>query len=175
LSSFGVIAWSLRMPNMRTIFARIRREVRRDVRERHEWQIGATNGIVANVTESPILGVRRVFACSVTSGPPRERALRVLKGDSTEYSRHMHAADIGQAVCEALRNAVTEHAARCPWTEVSEGDGVIVAHDGPNALINVALRLSEDLFEAPGRPQLHIAVDYGPVGLFRIEPRRQPA
>ena len=59
----------------------------------------------------------------------------------------------------------TEHAARCLWSEVSEGDAVIIVHDDPNALINVALRLSEDLFEAPGRPQLRIAVDHGPVRL----------
>jgi hypothetical protein len=91
------------------------------------------------------------------SGQPRGGDRR--SGD--RHLRHMHAADTGQAVCEALRNAVTEHASRCPWTEVSEGDAVIVAHDDPNAPINVALRLSEDLFEAPGRRQVRIAVDYG--------------
>ena len=63
----------------------------------------------------------------------------MLKGDIKEFSRHMQAADTGQAVWEALRTAVTEHAARCLWTEVSEGDAVIIAHDDPNALINVAL------------------------------------
>ncbi len=95
----------------------------------------------------------------------RERALSVLKADIKEFSRHMGAADTGHAVWEALRTAVGEHAARCLWCEVSEGDAVIIAHDDPNALINVALRLSEDLFEAPGRPQLRIALDHGAVRL----------
>jgi class 3 adenylate cyclase len=36
-------------------------------------------------------------------------------------------------------------------------------HDDPNALVTVASRLSEDLFEAPGRPQLRIALDHGPL------------
>ena len=45
----------------------------------------------------------------------------MLQGDIKEFSRHMQAADTGQAVWEALRAAVTEHAARCLWSEVSEG------------------------------------------------------
>jgi class 3 adenylate cyclase len=118
-----------------------------------------------NIDAVNVVGNGRPWREAGEGGPARERALCVLKGDIKEYSRHMHAADTGQAVWEALRKAVTEHAARCLWTEVSEGDAVIIAHDDPNALINVALRLSEDLFEAPGRPQLRIALDYGPVRL----------
>jgi class 3 adenylate cyclase len=31
--------------------------------------------------------------------------------------------------------------------------------------VNVGLRLNEDLFETPGRPQLRIALDHGPIRL----------
>jgi class 3 adenylate cyclase len=48
---------------------------------------------------------------------------------------------------------------------VSDGDAVVIVHDDPNALITVASRLSEDLFEAPGRPQLRVALDHGPLRL----------
>ncbi len=118
-----------------------------------------------NIDAVNVVGNGRPWRDAGEGGPARERSLCVLKGDIKEYSRHMNAADTGHAVWDALRKAVAEHAARCLWTEVSEGDAVIIAHDDPNALINVALRLSEDLFEAPGRPQLRIAVDYGPVRL----------
>jgi class 3 adenylate cyclase len=118
-----------------------------------------------NIDAVNVVGNGRPWREAGEGGQARERALCVLKGDIKGFSRHMHAADTGQAVWDALRTAVAEHAARCLWTEVSEGDAVIIAHDDPNALINVALRLSEDLFEAPGRPQLRIAVDYGRVRL----------
>lgn len=118
-----------------------------------------------NIDAVNVVGNGRPWREAGEGGQARERALCVLKADIKEFSRHMHAGDTGQAVWDALRNAVAEHAARCLWSEVSEGDAVILVHDDPNALINVALRLSEDLFEAPGRPQLRIAVDHGPVRL----------
>jgi len=93
----------------------------------------------------------------------RERALCVLRGDVKNFSGHMQAADGGQAVWDALRAAVTEHAARCLWSEVTDGDAVLVAHDDPNGLVSVASRLNEDLFEAPGRPPLRVALDHGPL------------
>src|SRR5262249_46799595 len=80
---------------------------------------------------------------------------------------------MGQAVSDALRKAAAEHAAQCVWYEVSEGDAVIVVHDDASALIKVALRMSEDLFEAPGHPQLRIAVDYGPVWIDEGSEGRQ--
>src|SRR5262249_58378164 len=95
----------------------------------------------------------------------RERMLCVLKADIKEFSRFMESPDTGQAVGDMLRRAVAQHAAHCIWYEVSEGDSVTIAHDDANAVINAALRMSEDLFEAPGNPQLRIAVDHGPVRL----------
>ena len=82
-----------------------------------------------------------------------------------EFSRFMSAPDVGRSVSEALRAAVAAHAAQCLWHEVIEGDAVIIVHDDPNALINVALRLSQDLFAAPGNPQLRIALDHGTLQL----------
>jgi class 3 adenylate cyclase len=118
-----------------------------------------------NIDAVNVVGNGRPWREAGEGGPARERALCVLKADIKEFSRHMHAPDTGQAVWDALRTAVAEHAARCLWAEVSEGDAVIIVHDDPNTLINVALRLSEDLFDAPGRPQLRTAVDHGPVRL----------
>jgi class 3 adenylate cyclase len=118
-----------------------------------------------NIDIVNVVGNHRPWRDASEAERPRERALSVLKGDIKEFSRHMRAADAGQAVWDALRTAVAEHATRCLWSEVSEGDTVIVVHDDPNALINVALRLCEDLFDAPGRPQLRIALDHGPIRL----------
>src|SRR5262249_33708887 len=87
-----------------------------------------------------------------------QRVLSVLKADVKEFSRFMDAPDGGRSVSEALRTAVAAHSATCIWHEVIEGDAVIVVHDDPNALINVAYRLSQDLFDAPGHPQLRIAL-----------------
>jgi len=93
------------------------------------------------------------------------RVLCVLKADMKEFSRFMNAPDVGRSVSEALRGAVAAHAAQCLWHEVIEGDAVIIVHDDPNTLINVALRLSQDLFDAPGNPQLRIALDQGTLQL----------
>ena len=101
------------MPNMRTIFARIRREVRRDVRERHEWQIGATNGIVAKVTESPILGRSQSFRLLRNKRTAaRARAPRAegrQHGVQPPHARRRHrtgrlrgAAQCGHGACRAL-------------------------------------------------------------------------
>src|SRR5262245_2887766 len=118
-----------------------------------------------NIDPVNVVGNGRPWRDEGQSEHAHERPLCVLKADIKEFSRHMQAPDTGQAVWDALRTAVAEHAVRCLWTEVSEGDAVVIVHDDPNALVNVAFRLNEDLFEAPGRPQLRIAVDYGPVRL----------
>ena len=118
-----------------------------------------------NIDTVNVVGAGRPWRESASAGQARERALCVLKADVKDFSRHMQAADGGQAVWDALRAAVTEHAARCLWSEVSDGDAVLIVHDDPNALVTVASRLSEDLFEAPGRPQLRVALDHGPLRL----------
>jgi len=118
-----------------------------------------------NIDPVNVVGDGRPWRERGESGDRRERALSVLKADIKEFSRFMDSPDTGQAVGEALRKAVAQHAAHCLWYEVSEGDAVTIAHDDPNAVINAALRMSEDLFEAPGNPQLRIALDHGPVRL----------
>jgi class 3 adenylate cyclase len=112
-----------------------------------------------------IVGADRPWREAGAAGEPHERRLCVLKADVKEFSRHMQTADGGQAVWDALRRAVAEHAVRCLWSEVGDGDAVLIVHDDPNALVNVGLRLNEDLFETPGRPQLRIALDHGPIRL----------
>lgn len=118
-----------------------------------------------NIDPVNVVGDGRPWREQGETGDARERALCVLKADIKEFSRFMEAADTGHAVRETLRKAVAHHAAHCLWYEVSEGDAVTIAHDDPNAMINTALRMSEDLFEAPGNPQLRIALDHGPVRL----------
>ena len=118
-----------------------------------------------NIDPVNVVGNGRPWRERGDSGRGNDRALSVLKADVKEFSRFMEAPDIGRTVSDALRAAVAAHAAQCLWHEVVEGDAVIIVHDEPNALINVALRLSEDLFDAPGHPQLRIALDHGPVRL----------
>ena len=118
-----------------------------------------------NIDPVNVVGNGRPWREPGTDAQGNERMLCVLKADVKEFSRFMDAPDVGRSVSDALRTAVASHAATCLWHEVIEGDAVIVVHDDPNALINVALRLSEDLFDAPGHPQLRIALDRGPLQL----------
>src|SRR5262249_7108852 len=118
-----------------------------------------------NIDPVNVVGDGRPWREHGETADGRERPLCVLKADIKEFSRFMESTDTGQAVGETLRKAAAQHAAHCIWYEVSEGDAVTLAHDDANAIVNVALRMSEDLFEAPGNPQLRIALDHGPVRL----------
>lgn len=93
----------------------------------------------------------------------------VLKADISQFSQFMEDRRSEREIRETLRRAVNTHAAGCLWREITEGDSCIIAHDDPNALLKAATRLREDLFDAPGNPQLRIAVHYGPVRFDRAE------
>lgn len=118
-----------------------------------------------NMDPVNIVGNGRPWRERGDSAPGRETPVCVLKADVRAFGRLMESPDAGDAVRDALRKAVAEHAAQCLYSEVSDGDAVLIVHDEPNAIVNVALRLSEDLFEAPGRPQLRMAIDHGVVRL----------
>jgi class 3 adenylate cyclase len=118
-----------------------------------------------NIDPVNVVGDGRPWRERGETADGRERPLCVLKADIKQFSRFMESPDAGQAVGEMLHKSVAQHAVHCIWYEVSEGDAVTLAHDDANAIVNIALRMSEDLFEAPGNPQLRIALDHGPVRL----------
>ena len=99
------------------------------------------------------------------AGRREERRLAALKADVVNFSRLMEDDRIDQAVRRALARALREHASQCLHSEIVGGDSVTIVHDDPNALLRVATRIREDVFAAPGNPQLRTAVDFGPVKL----------
>jgi hypothetical protein len=80
---------------------------------------------------------------------------------------------VDQGVRRALGEAARRHAAGCRYFEVVRGDTLAIVHDEPNVLLKAATRIREDVFEAPGRPRLRMAVDFGPVKLKRRRRRKE--
>jgi class 3 adenylate cyclase len=97
---------------------------------------------------------------------PEERRC-VLKADIHRFSRFVDEPLAERAVREAWRLAVTTHGAGCLASEVAAGDSCLIVDDDANAIVRIALRLQQDVFDAPGNPQLRIALHHGPVQLER--------
>ena len=71
-----------------------------------------------------------------------------------------------------MKRAVEAHAGGCLYVEVLNGDSVWIVDSDPNVVLKSANRIREELFEAPGHPELRMAADYGPVQ-FRRETREE--
>jgi class 3 adenylate cyclase len=99
------------------------------------------------------------------TGTRQERRLAVLKADIVSFALMMEDDRVDEAVRHALARAVREHGSACVQAEVLGGDSVSIVHDDPNVLLRVAMRIREDVFAAPGNPQLRTALDFGQVKL----------
>ncbi len=119
-----------------------------------------------------------------TDGPSEAR-LCVMKADIRGFSAIMAKGD-DSAVHVLLHDIVHAHAAECPLAEVIEGDSILLADESPRAILKVTKRIMEDLYEAPGNPELRVAIDCGAVELhsgrrlvttgtpFRVAARLEP-
>ena len=68
-------------------------------------------------------------------------------------------------VRRAIDDAVTTHATTARSREVAEGDHILITHDDAALLARTARRILDDVYDAPGRPLLRIALHRGDVRL----------
>ncbi len=132
--------------------------------------IGRANPDYARRIDSVnIVGRGRPWRDEPVEGTQPEERRCVLKADIHRFSRFVDEPLAERAVREAWRRAVVTHAAGCLVSEVTAGDSCLIVDDDPNAVVRIALRLQQDIFEVPGNPQLRIALHHGPVQLERDE------
>jgi class 3 adenylate cyclase len=128
--------------------------------------IGPVNAAYAErLDEVNVVGRGRPWKAPADPMAPRDERHCVLKADIHRFSRFIEDPDAERAVREVWRRAVETHAAGALLSEVTAGDSCLIIHDDAAALVRVATRLQEDLFEAPGNPTLRIALHHGAVRL----------
>jgi class 3 adenylate cyclase len=88
--------------------------------------------------------------------------LCVLKGDVYGYGGLMHARS-DAPVRQALEDAVSRWARGAAFAEAGSGDSVLIAHDDPGALAQIARHIVDDAYQAAGQPRLRVALHYGEV------------
>jgi class 3 adenylate cyclase len=66
-------------------------------------------------------------------------------------------------VRQALDQAVAKAARGALCAEARAGDAVLIVHDDPVALAQAARQLVDDVYRAPGRPRLRVALHSGEV------------
>jgi class 3 adenylate cyclase len=72
---------------------------------------------------------------------------------------------IDAPVRRAIEDAVARHAEGARSREITEGDHVLITHDDPALLARIARRILDDVYDAPGRPLLRMALHHGEVRL----------
>jgi class 3 adenylate cyclase len=86
----------------------------------------------------------------------------VLKADVHGFGSLMRAGT-DAPVRKALEEAVTRWAPAAAIAATWAGDAALIADDDPVALAQTARHLMDDVYRAPGRPRLRIALHYGEV------------
>ena len=86
----------------------------------------------------------------------------VLKADVHGFGSMMQAGT-DSPVRKALEDAVTRWAPAAAIAAIWAGDAALIAADDPVALAQTARHLMDDVYKAPGRPRLRIALHYGEV------------
>jgi class 3 adenylate cyclase len=128
--------------------------------------IGRMNPVyLERIERTTIIGYGRRW--TETTGADRTatvRTLCVLKGDIRGFGLLMRAGTDGP-VRKALEEALRRNAQGAVCVEAGAGDAVLIAHEDPAALAETARRLIDDVYRAPGQPQLRIALHYGDVQL----------
>jgi class 3 adenylate cyclase len=88
--------------------------------------------------------------------------LCVLKADVQGFSTLMRTrADA--PVRKALEDAVQKWGHGAEVIEARDGDAVMIVHADPVALAQMARQIMDDVYQAPGRPRLRIALHHGEV------------
>jgi class 3 adenylate cyclase len=86
----------------------------------------------------------------------------VLKGDVYGFGVLMHARADGP-VRQALEDAVTRWARGAAVAQTGAGDSLLIAHQEPVALAQIARHIMDDVYQATGQPRLRMALHYGEV------------
>ena len=95
-------------------------------------------------------------------GELHERVACVLKADVHGFAALMRAGS-DQPVRRALEQAVRRWAPKAAIAETGAGDSVLIVADDPIALAQSARHLVDDVYQAPGRPLLRVALHSGGV------------
>jgi class 3 adenylate cyclase len=90
------------------------------------------------------------------------QTLCVLKGDIHGFGGLMHAGAHGP-VRQALEDAVGRWARGAAVAETGGGDSVLIVHEEPVALAQMARHIMDDVYQATGQPRLRMALHYGQV------------
>jgi class 3 adenylate cyclase len=88
--------------------------------------------------------------------------LCVLKGDVHGFGGLMHAGAHGP-VRQALEDAVSRWARGTSFAQTGGGDSVLIAHEEPLALAQIARHIVDDVYQVTGQPRLRMALHYGEV------------
>jgi len=92
----------------------------------------------------------------------QERACCVLKADVHGFGGLMRSG-MDHPVRRALNAAVRQWAPASAICETGAGDAALLADDDPIALAQTARHMIDDVYQAPGRPRLRVALHYGAV------------
>jgi hypothetical protein len=110
-----------------------------------------------------IVGYGRPWGGMASVETPTEVGMRsVLAGDVHGFGGLMRAGTDGP-VRKALEEAVSKWAQGAVAAEARAGDAVLIVHDDPVALAQTARHIMDDVYQAPGRPRLRMALHYGEV------------
>jgi class 3 adenylate cyclase len=85
----------------------------------------------------------------------------VLKGDVYGFGGLMHARSDGP-VRQALQDAVNRWTRGAAVAETG-GDSVLIAHDDPVAIAQMARHIMDEVYQVTGQPRLRMAIHYGEV------------
>ncbi|HET9763930.1 MAG TPA: hypothetical protein VFR50_10455 [Casimicrobiaceae bacterium] len=116
-----------------------------------------------NVNRVNIVGYARPWRETESSASSTQvQALCVLKGDVYGFGGLMHAGAHGP-VRQALEDAVSRWTRGATVAQTGAGDSLLIAHEEPVALAQIARHIMDDVYQATGQPRLRMALHYGPV------------
>jgi hypothetical protein len=138
--------------------------------------IGAMNpAYLRNIDRVNIAGYDRPWRDSQgLASNASASTLFVLKGDVCGFGALMHAGADGP-VRDALADAVRQRAPTAVVAEAGAGDSLLIVHDDPVALAQIARYVMEDVYQADGRPLMRMALHYGEVNLQPASAHAPPA
>ena len=130
--------------------------------------IGRTNPpYLERLERVDVVGYGRPWREGISAATPGSvHHLCVLKGDIQGFGGLMRAGS-DAPVRKAMEEAVQRWARGAVVTEVVAGDTVLIVHDDPGALAQIARNLMDDVYKAPGQPRLRIALHFGEVSVRR--------
>jgi len=110
-----------------------------------------------------VVGYDRPWRSADGSGPPvHVQSLCVLKADIYGFSSLMRAGTDGP-VRRAIEDAVKRWASKALISEAGSGDSILIVHNDPVALAQMARQIMDDVYQAPGQARLRIALHHGEV------------